>query len=94
MIEIAELRAMMERGIMWLTVGEAAKVLGCTPQALRNAAEKKGTLGSILYMWAGNELRISINSVLRFLAGGYTIRDIFGTGIEYAIPFREEVEKR
>jgi len=68
-------------GRIWLTAGETSAMLGCDQSSLTNAASKKGTLGSLQYYWAGSFLKISTMSVIRFLAGGYPLQHIFGTGI-------------
>lgn len=69
-------------GRKWLSAQEAAKVLGCQSASLTNAANQKGTLGSILYFWAGSVLKISVMSLIRFIGGGYPLRDVFGDGLE------------
>lgn len=72
------LRAQRDIGRTWLSATEAANVLGCQSASLTSAANKKGTLGSILYYWAGTNLKISTMSLLRFVSGGYPLREIFG----------------
>ena len=67
-------------GRKWLSAQEAARVLGCQSASLTNAANQKGTLGSILYFWAGSVLKISVLSLIRFISGGYPLRDIFAEG--------------
>lgn len=68
-------------GRIWLTAQEASSLLSCDQSSLTNAANKKGTLGSLQYYWAGSFLKISTMSVIRFIAGEYPPQHIFGTGI-------------
>lgn len=80
----AELKAAIryqEEGRNWLNPVEAEKILGCKAESLTNAANNKGTLGSLQFYWAGTSLKISTMSIIRFLTGGYQIREIFGTGV-------------
>lgn len=74
---IRELRQRWQAGEIWLSASDAASVLGCQSASLTNAANKKGTLGSLEHFWAGSVLKISTMSVIRYLSGGYTLRDIF-----------------
>jgi len=60
-----------------LSASEAAAILGCQSASLTNAANKKGTLGSLDYYWAGSVLKISVMSLIHFVSGGYPLRDIF-----------------
>ena len=80
-----EMMAMLEKynlaGRLWVSCTEAAEVLGCQPESLRNAANRKGTLGSLQYFWAGTSLKISTASLIHFICGGYPMREIFG-GLE------------
>lgn len=64
-------------GRIWVSASEAAEILGCQSASLTNAANKKGTLGSLQYFWAGNVLKISVLSLIRFIGGGYPLREIF-----------------
>lgn len=66
-----------DRGRIWVSATDAAEVLGCQSASLTNAANKKGTLGSIQYFWAGSVLKISVLSLIRFISGGYPLREIF-----------------
>lgn len=92
---ILKLQQAWERGDVWLSAADAAEIIGCTPSSLTNAANKKGTLGDVLFLWVGNVLKISTASLIRFVSGGYSLRDIFGTGGGYADPKKlaEEVAK-
>ena len=65
-------------GRIWISAPEAANILGCQSASLTNAANKKGTLGSLQYFWAGSVLKISVLSLIRFISGGYPLRDVFG----------------
>lgn len=65
-------------GQIWVSAPEAAQILGCQSVSLTNAANQKGTLGSLQYFWAGTVLKISTLSLLRFVTGGYPLREIFG----------------
>jgi hypothetical protein len=73
-------RLMIQRdlGRIWVSASEAAEILGCQSASLTNAANKKGTLGSLQYFWAGTVLKISVLSLIRFISGGYPLRDVFG----------------
>ena len=64
-------------GRIWVSASEAAEILGCQSASLTNAANKKGTLGSLQYFWAGTVLKISVLSLIRFISGGYPLREIF-----------------
>lgn len=64
-------------GRIWVSATEAAEILGCQAASLTNAANKKGTLGSLQYFWAGSVLKISVLSLIRFVSGGYPLRDVF-----------------
>ena len=83
---LTALRERWEHGDAWISASDAAEIIGCTSAALTNAASKKGTLGDVLFLWVGNVLKISTASLIRFVAGGYTLREIFGTGGGYADP--------
>lgn len=65
-------------GRIWVSASEAAEILGCQSASLTSAANSKGTLGSLQYFWAGSVLKISVLSLIRFISGGYPLRDIFG----------------
>lgn len=78
--EIRAVQGWLQSGKLWLSPAEAAEVLKCNPTSLMNAANKKGTLGSIQFYWAGANLKISTMGVMRFLTGGYPLQEIFGTG--------------
>lgn len=69
-------------GQIWVSAPEAAQILGCQSASLTNAANLKGNLGSIQYFWAGSVLKISVLSLIRFITGGYPLRDVFGDGLE------------
>ena len=75
---LKELIIQRDLGRSWVSASEAAKILGCQSASLNNAANTKGTLGSIQYFWAGNVLKISVLSLIRFISGGYPLRDVFG----------------
>ena len=75
---LRQLMIQRDLGRIWVSAGEAAEILGCQSASLTNAANKKGTLGSLEYFWAGNVLKISVLSLIRFVSGGYPLRDIFG----------------
>lgn len=64
-------------GRIWVSASEAAEILGCQSASLTNAANKKGTLGDLQFFWAGSVLKISVMSLIRFISGGYPLRDIF-----------------
>ena len=64
-------------GRIWVSATEAAEILGCQSASLTNAANKKGTLGSLQYFWAGSVLKISVLSRIQFVSGGYPLRDVF-----------------
>ena len=72
-------RLMIQRdlGRIWVSAKEAAEILGCQSASLTNAANKKGTLGSLQYFWAGSVLKISVLSLIHFVSGGYPLRDVF-----------------
>lgn len=72
-------RLMIQRdlGRIWVSATEAAEILGCQSASLTNAANKKGTLGSLQYFWAGSVLKISVLSLIHFVSGGYPLRDVF-----------------
>ena len=72
-------KLMVERdlGKIWVSAPEAATILGCQSASLTNAANKKGTLGDLQFFWAGTVLKISVMSLIRFVSGGYPLRDIF-----------------
>ena len=74
---IRGLRERWQAGEIWMSAVDAAAVLGCQSASLTNAANKKGTLGSLEFFWAGNVLKVSTMSVIRYLSGGYALRDIF-----------------
>lgn len=57
-----------------ITPAEAAPLLGCNQYSL-NVSAKQGHLGSIEHFFAGNNLRLSKASVLKFI--GYN-KDDFG----------------
>lgn len=65
------------RNDVWISATDAAEILGCQAASLTNAASRKGTLGSIQYFWAGSVLKISVMSLIRFVSGGYPLREIF-----------------
>lgn len=67
-----------DRGQIWVSAKDAAAILGCQSVSLTNAANQKGTLGSLQYFWAGTVLKISVLSLIRFISGGYPLREIFG----------------
>ena len=77
---IRTLRGLRDSGAIWISATDAADILGCQAASLTNAANKKGTLGTLQYFWAGTVLKISVMSLIRFVAGGYPIRDIFTEG--------------
>ena len=66
-----------DRGRIWVSAKDAADCLGCQSASLTNAANQKGTLGSLQYFWAGTVLKISVLSLIRFIGGGYPLREIF-----------------
>jgi len=71
------LKSRQDEGRIWISASEAAAVLGCQSASLTNAANQKGTLGSLQYFWAGTVLKISVLSLIRFISGGYPLREIF-----------------
>ncbi len=71
------LRSRRDEGRIWISASEAAAILGCQSASLTNAANQKGTLGSLQYFWAGTVLKISVMSLIRFIGGGYPLREIF-----------------
>lgn len=75
---LKKLIAHRDFGRIWVSASEAAEILGCQSASLTNAANKKGTLGSLQYFWAGTVLKISVLSLIRFISGGYPLREIFG----------------
>jgi hypothetical protein len=75
---LKKLIAHRDFGRIWISASEAAEILGCQSASLTNAANKKGTLGSLQYFWAGTVLKISVLSLIRFISGGYPLREIFG----------------
>lgn len=75
---LRQLMLQRDLGRIWVSASEAAEVLGCQSASLTNAANKKGTLGSLQYFWAGNVLKVSVLSLIRFISGGYPLRDVFG----------------
>lgn len=72
------LRQQRDFGNIWVGAQTAADILGCQAVSLTNAANKKGTLGSLQYVWVGSQLKISVLSLIRFIGGGYPLREIFG----------------
>ena len=78
---IRDLNDKWRKGDIWISATEAAEILGCQAASLTNAANKKGTLGSLQYFWAGTVLKISVMSLIRFIGGGYPLRDIFSEGV-------------
>ena len=74
---LRDLMVKRDLGRIWVSASEAAEILGCASVSLTNAANKKGTLGSLQYFWAGSVLKISVLSLIRFISGGYPLRDIF-----------------
>lgn len=77
---IHRLKDLRDSGEIWVSATDAAEILGCQPASLTNAANKKCTLGSLQYFWAGTVLKISVMSLIRFVAGGYPLREIFADG--------------
>ena len=71
------LKLRKDEGKFWVSASEAATILGCQSTSLTNAANQKGTLGSLQYFWAGSVLKISVVSLIRFIGGGYPLREIF-----------------
>jgi hypothetical protein len=71
------LKFFRDHGRTCLSASEAAAILGCQSASLTHAANKKGTLGSLDYYWAGSVLKISVMSLIHFVSGGYPLRDIF-----------------
>ena len=71
------LKSRRDEGRIWISASEAAAILGCQSVSLTNAANQKGTLGSLQYFWAGTVLKISVLSLIRFISGGYPLREIF-----------------
>ncbi len=71
------LKSRRDEGRIWISASEAAAILGCQSASLTNAANQKGTLGSLQYFWAGTVLKISVMSLIRFISGGYPLREIF-----------------
>ena len=71
------LKLQKDEGKFWISASEAAEILGCQSASLTNAANKKGTLGSLQYFWAGSVLKISVLSLIRFISGGYPLREVF-----------------
>ena len=71
------LRSRRDEGRIWISASEAAAILGCQSASLTNAANQKGTLGSLQYFWAGTVLKISVLSLIRFISGGYPLREVF-----------------
>ena len=78
---IRDLNDRWRKGDIWISATDAAEILGCQAASLTNAANKKGTLGSLQYFWAGTVLKISVMSLIRFIGGGYPLRDIFSEGV-------------
>lgn len=74
---LIHLRTLHDSGDIWISAKSAAEILGCQSASLTNAANKKGTLGSLEYFWAGSVLKISVMSLIRFVSGGYPLREIF-----------------
>ena len=71
------LKSRRDEGRIWISASEAAAILGCQSASLTNAANQKGTLGSLQYFWAGTVLKISVLSLIRFISGGYPLREVF-----------------
>ena len=74
---LKKLIAHRDFGRIWISASEAAEILGCQSASLTNAANQKGTLGSLQYFWAGTVLKISVLSLIRFISGGYPLREVF-----------------
>lgn len=72
------LKMQRDLGRIWVSATEAAELLGCKPASLTNAANKKGSLGSLQFFWAGSVLKVSVISLIRFIGGGYSLQEIFG----------------
>lgn len=74
---LPELKRLRDSGAdPYISVTKAAEIIGCKPQSLRVAADVKGDLGSLEYVRAGNELRVSIMSLIRSVCGGYPLDDV------------------
>ena len=63
-------------GRIWVTPAEAGPVLECDPYSLNVAAKKNESLGTLKYLWSGNALKISVQSIILFLTGGRPIDEI------------------
>ena len=74
---LRQLMLQRDLGRIWVSASEAAEILGCQSASLTNAANKKGTLGSLQYFWAGSVRKISVLSLIHFVSGGYPLRDVF-----------------
>ena len=74
---LTHLRTLRDSGDIWISAKSAAEILGCQSASLTNAANLKGTLGSLEYFWAGSVLKISVMSLIRFVSGGYPLREVF-----------------
>lgn len=72
-----QLRVMHDCGEIWISAKGAAEILGCRSESLTNAANLKGTLGSLEFFWAGTVLKISVMSLIRFVSGGYPLKEVF-----------------
>ena len=73
-----QLRMHRDLGQIWVSAKEAAEILGVQPASLLNAANRKGTLGCLEFFWAGTVMKVSVMSLIRFISGGYPLREIYG----------------
>lgn len=76
MTELEQALKWQADGKIWVTPAEAGPVLKCDPYSLNVAAMKKGSLGGVKFLWSGNSLKISVQSIILFLSGGRPIDEI------------------
>ena len=68
------------QGKVWMTPSEAGNLLDIDPYTMNLTAKDRETLGNIVFLWCGKQLKISTASVLRFLTGGLDLQTAMGGG--------------
>lgn len=61
--------------VPYISVTQAAEIIGCKPQSLRVSAAN-GSLGSLEFVQVGNEVRVSLMSLIHSVCGGYLLDDL------------------
>lgn len=74
---LPELKQLRDGGAdPYISVTKAAEIIGCKPQSLRVAADRRGNLGSLDYIMVGNELRVSVMGLIHSICGGYPLDEL------------------